>query len=426
MNFQKRLSTYLVFPIVIFASYLPSSVFAQVTGCTDPLSNNYNPAATVNDGSCTYNATSYTPPVKVNPLNDAVVETSGLQMMGNYLWTFNDSQGGATLYRIDTITNTILQQITLAGATNIDWEDIAFDGRNVYIGDFGNNANGARADLKIYKFPFNAIPDFINNYNATISAQLIERINFSYSDQPMPLVATAANTTKYDCEAMLVDAGKIHLFTKNWANNNTTHYVIADTTAGTYSATPLETLATNYLVTAADKIPGQDVIALLGYQNAGTANHFMHLLSGYTAGNFFNGNKRKIDLPDVLYMGQSEGLTFRNGLYGYISNEKFVRTIFTTTITVNQQLHSFALTGLLQTVAKIYQFTGNGNWDVAANWSGNIVPPASLIGGSEIIIDPIAGGNCVLNISYTLSKGSQLTVRPGKNLIVSGSLDIQQ
>lgn len=426
MKFRQRLSTYLIVSAILLASYFPASSTAQVSGCTDPLSNNYNPAATINDGSCTYSQTSYKPPVKVNPLNDTIAETSGLQMMGNHLWTFNDSQGGAILYRIDTVTKAILQKILLEGATNIDWEDIGFDGRYVYIGDFGNNANGARADLKIYKFLFDAIPGYEDHINAVIPAQAIERINFTYSDQPVPLVATAANTTKFDCEAMVVDGGKIHLFTKNWTNSSTTHYVIADTAAGAYVATPLETLATNYLVTAADKIPGQDVIALLGYQNIGTANHFMHLLSAYSAGKYFNGNKRKIDLPDVLYMGQSEGITFRNGLYGYISNEKFVRTVFTTLITINQQLHSFAVQDWLQDLAKIYKFTGSGNWDVAANWSGNSIPPATLTGGSEIIIDPQPGGNCNLNIAYTLSKGCSLTVRPGKDFVLSNALEIQQ
>lgn len=415
------------FTLALLAAFsFTDQCVAQVSGCTDPLSNNYNPAATINDGSCTYNVTAYTPPVKVNPLNSLLEESSGLQMMGNYLWSFNDSRGGATLYRIDTLTNAILQTVTLLGAQNIDWEDMSYDGRYVYLGDIGNNANGARADLKIYKFPFDAIPDHVAFPSASIAANLVQRINFSYSNQPLPLQPVAANTTKFDCEAMVVDGGKIHLFTKNWVDNNTTHYLIADTTAGTYVATPVETLATGYLVTAADKIPGQDVIALLGYQNAGTANHFMHLLSAYSAGNYFNGNKRRIDLPDVLYMGQSEALTFRNGLYGYISNEKFVRTIFTTTITVNQQLHSFAISGLLQNMASIYKFTGDGNWDVAANWSGNQVPPAVLPGGSELIIDPAAGGRCVLNIAYTVSKGCLITVKPGKNFLVAGSLNMQQ
>ena len=314
---------------------------AQVHGCKDPLANNYNPSATINDGSCTYNTTFYTPPVKVDPISNVLVETSGLQMANNYLWSFNDGGGLAAIYRMDTVTNAILQTVTLAGATNIDWEDIAFDGTYFYIGDFGNNANGARTDLKIYKFPISAIADYTTNATVEIPSTLIEVIDFSYRDQTQPPTAVAANSTPFDCEAMLIDNNQIHLFSKNWVDLNTTHYVLVPTNNNKWIAEPKETLATNYLVTAADKAVGQNVVALLGYQNFGTGSHFMHLLSDYKDSLFFNGNKRRIDLPDATQMGQAEGITFRNGTYGYISNERFVRSVGSFTITVNQKLRSF-------------------------------------------------------------------------------------
>jgi hypothetical protein len=321
--------------IFIFFLFLKvSPLHSQVSGCKDPLANNYNPAATINDGSCTYTVTTYTPPVLVDPINAGLAETSGLQMAGNFLWSFNDGGGAAAIYRIDTLTNSILQTVNLEDATNVDWEDIAFGGTYFYVGDFGNNANGARADLKIYKFPLSAIPgDYAVNPIVTVTAGQIEIINFTYSDQPQPTVPTTANNTKFDCEAMIVDDGKIHLFTKNWIDVNTTHYVINSVVAGTYTATPLETLATTYLVTAADKAIGQNIVALLGYKNSGLGNHYMHLLTDYSGGNYFNGNKRRIDLPNATIMGQAEGITFRDGNYGYISNEKFAF--------VNQSLRSF-------------------------------------------------------------------------------------
>ena len=150
-----------VFAKIILAVLLlieSTTLFSQVPGCKDPLANNYNSAATINDGSCTYNITTYTPPIKVNPISDTLIESSGLQMAGNFLWSFNDGGGAAAIYRIDTLSSNILQTVNLGGATNVDWEDIAFDGANFYVGDFGNNANGARTDLKIYKFPLSAIP----------------------------------------------------------------------------------------------------------------------------------------------------------------------------------------------------------------------------------------------------------------------------
>ena len=175
--------------------------------------------------------------------------------------------------------------------------------------------------------------DYVANPVVTITSGQIEIINFTYSDQPQPTVATTANNTKFDCEAMIVDGGKIHLFTKNWIDVNTTHYVINSVAAGTYAALPLETLATAYLVTGADKAVGQNIIALLGYQNSGLGNHYMHLLTDYSSGNYFNGNKRRIDLPNATVMGQAEGITFRDGTYGYISNEKLAF--------INQSLRSF-------------------------------------------------------------------------------------
>jgi hypothetical protein len=98
-------------------------------------------------------------------------------------------------------------------------------------------------------------------------------------------------------------------------------------------------LNTKYLVSAGDKAPGKNVIVLLGYQASGFGNHYMHLLSDYSVGKYFNGNKRKIDLPNGTVMGKAEGIAFRNAAYGYISNEQL--------FTVNQKLRSFNISDLV-------------------------------------------------------------------------------
>jgi hypothetical protein len=294
-------------------------------GCTDPAANNYDAGATVNNGSCTYNTTTYFPPVKVAQLPDpALNENSGLQYAGGDLWTFNDSGGEPAIYRIDTTSGAILQKVLLQGASNVDWEDIAFDGANIYLGDFGNNETGARNNLRIYKFPLSAIPPVISNAEVTLVANLISIIDFSYNDQPKPLQATSGAGVAYDCEAMIVDDGKIHLFTKNWTNNTSSHYIISNTDGGVHVAQFKETINTGYLVTGADKMPNQDAIVLLGYMGALPFTHYMHVVYGYSNGFYFNGNKRRIDLPNFLEMGQAEGIAFREGAYGYISNEKVV------------------------------------------------------------------------------------------------------
>ncbi len=72
-----------------------------------------------------------------------------------------------------------------------------------------------------------------------------------------------------------------------------------------------------------------------------------------------------------------------------------------------------------------YIFNGNGNWSNPANWLNGSVPPASVITGARILIDPVAGGECVLDINYTLSPGATLLVNDGKRFLLPGNLTLQ-
>ena len=76
-------------------------------------------------------------------------------------------------------------------------------------------------------------------------------------------------------------------------------------------------------------------------------------------------------------------------------------------------------------VVTVFRFTGNGNWSDAANWSGGNVPASPLPAGKQIIIEPAGTGVCMLNVPFTIAAGAQLTVAPGKQLVVQGNL-IQQ
>jgi Pregnancy-associated plasma protein-A len=73
----------------------------------------------------------------------------------------------------------------------------------------------------------------------------------------------------------------------------------------------------------------------------------------------------------------------------------------------------------------IYRFTGNGNWNVGANWSEGIIPPSTLPNGDMIMIDPLPGGECVLNVSMTVSSPGSIIVMAGKQLRIPGNLVIQ-
>src|SRR4051812_554260 len=70
MNRPKHTIACAIFHLFFFVQTFPA--FSQVQGCKDPAANNYNSSATVSDGSCTYNPTFYTPPVKVDPISNVL------------------------------------------------------------------------------------------------------------------------------------------------------------------------------------------------------------------------------------------------------------------------------------------------------------------------------------------------------------------
>ncbi len=85
---------------------------------------------------------------------------------------------------------------------------------------------------------------------------------------------------------------------------------------------------------------------------------------------------------------------------------------------------SSAIAGIWLSTQKSYTFTGNGNWNDPTNWMTNIMPPAGTNPGDSIMINNSAGGKCILNIPYTVTGGTNLTVKPGKILEVNTNFKI--
>lgn len=281
------------------------SIIAQ-SGCTDPQANNYNASAIFNDGSCEYSTTNYSLK-EIAILPTQILETSGLAFFDNQLWTHNDAGNEDKIYQIDTTDGSILNTVIIANSDNNDWEDLAEDDTHLYIGDFGNN-DGDRMDLKIYKVLKSQLASGI----ATADV-----IKFSYSDQVDFI--PSSNNTDYDCEAFFFHNDSLHLFSKNWINQQTRHYVLpAD--PGDYIAQLRETMNVQGLITGAD-ISEDGVVGLLGYNFSGV--NIVWLCFDYQGVNFFSGNKRKISLGLALNNSQTEAIAFRQGGYGYISSEQF-------------------------------------------------------------------------------------------------------
>ncbi|MEO8146890.1 MAG: PKD domain-containing protein [Bacteroidia bacterium] len=322
-----KFSTPLAF---IFLMAFGRSVFAQY-GCTDTQASNYNPSATINDGSCIYSATNLSLTSKANLSTPLLDESSGIEFYNNKLWTHNDSNNPNTIFRIDSTSSTVLQTVTVSNATNSDWEDITSSDDYLFIGDIGNN-NGNRTNLRIYKISKSDLTDTAT----TVTAQII---NFSYSDQTV--FTSLPNNNNYDCEAMIFYNDSLHLFSKDWVDKQSRHYVLP-ANAGTYVAQVRETFNAGCLITGAG-IQDGGVIALCGYDNTGFAPIYMWMLYDYHGSLFFNGNKRRFDLSSAIANGQVEGIDFKNNAYGYISNERFIQSIFN----VSPKLKSFDLASYL-------------------------------------------------------------------------------
>lgn len=304
---------------------------AQVSGCTDPQSNNYNPAATINDGSCAYNSTNLSLTTKTALSAPLLNESSGLTFVNGQLWTFNDSGNPNDIYRIDTATTTVLQTVKISNATNVDWEDMTSNSDYVFVGDFGNN-DGSRQNLKVYRINKSDLTSTATSVTASI-------INFSFSDQTT--FASLPNNHNFDCESMIFLNDSIHLFSKNWADLRTKHYVLPNV-PGTHIAKNKETYNTGFLVTGAS-VQNLGVIALVGYQKTGLLPVSMCLLFDYKDNLLFNGNKRKFSLSSMLTNGQVEGVAFLNSGVGFITNEYISQS----GITITAKLKRFSIASYL-------------------------------------------------------------------------------
>lgn len=298
---------------------------SQIHGCTDRLAVNYNPSATVNDGSCVYNPANITPLGSLT-LDGILAETSGLIFWNNYLWTHNDN-ADTNLYSIDTIYGTIEGVYPISGVENNDWEEISQDENYIYIGDIGNNS-GTRRDLRIYRISKNSL---------IAHSPIIDTIKFSYSDQVD--FTPASNDTDFDCEAFIVTKDSIYLFTKQWVSNGTSLYALSKN-PGDHIAEFQSTLNVDGMITGSVYLESEEIITLTGYSNR--LDPFVYLLYDFSGNDFFGGNKRKIEI--MLQFHQIEAIASDDGIKFYMSNEHF--SLFPVTNTP-QKIHVFNLSPFL-------------------------------------------------------------------------------
>lgn len=385
---------------LLFLLSIVFNVSAQITGCTDPVSTNYNPEATVSDGSCSYANISVAPAASVN-LPTAVIETSGLIAMDGYLYTHNDN-ADINLYSLDTATGAIVQTLPVTGATNRDWEDIAQDDEYLYIGDFGNNSNGNRTNLKIVRVLKSSLQS---------GSPVTDYINFNYADQTS-FTPTGSNNTNFDCEALVVSHDSIYLFTKQWVAKKTTVYALPKT-PGTYVALKNATYNVNGLITGATYLQDKKLVVLCGYSTA--LQPFFYLLYNFNGQEFFSGNKRKVNIS--LPFHQVEGVATTNGLDYYATNERFTQYM-----NVPHKLHHFNLRPYLENyISDLPGGTGTV-WN-GSEWSNGI--PTSNTYAAVINGDYNSAESGSINANSLTIESGNVVVASGDTFTITGAVTIE-
>jgi len=249
----------------------------------------------------------------VSVLNDDVRETSGLAKVNGKIYTHNDNGGSNLLYEINAETGDVIRSITVNGASNVDWEDLACDDTHLYIADIGNNL-GSRKDLKIYKILKSDL-----DTNNMVDA---ETIAFSYADQTK---FTYDNfTTPYDAEALIAYNGQLYIFTKNWADYTSKVYSIP-TVPGNYEVTSVGEKVLDVMVTGAASDGAGSSVALVGYTNPYDKDtQFKSMivkLSAFAGNDFFSGSIAEHKIANSQIVGQVEAILFNTSSEFYLSAE---------------------------------------------------------------------------------------------------------
>jgi hypothetical protein len=300
--------------ILIILSVTASGTLAQGenSGCTDPAASNFDANARINDGTCRYPATRIDPR-QLSRMPAGLEEQSGMIWWDDLFWMHNDGGHPPVLFALDSSGTSVKRRILLKGATNIDWEDMAQDADYLYVADAGNNSNGARQDLCIYRVRKEALRDT----SAAFSVDA-EKIEFRFEDQPWPPLTQPANTTDFDVEAMIVRDGKIHLFTKQWTGKKTTIYTLEAAPGKQQLAKKSGTFDSEGLVTGATMDPTGEVIVLTGYTPL--LSRFIWILYDFKGDDFFGGNRRLVRLSGA---GQTESACFTEPDRLFIGSERF-------------------------------------------------------------------------------------------------------
>ncbi|SDN91962.1 hypothetical protein [Actinacidiphila guanduensis] len=141
------------------------------------------------------------PSVAFHISDPRITESSGLvasRLHKGVYWTHNDSGDGPYVYAVDSATGRTVARVTMRGIHARDVEAISMgpDG-DLYVGDIGDNLNGAWPQVYLYRFP--EPRDLVNQ---TVD---VTRYTVRYADGPR------------NAEALMIqpNTGRVYIASKN-------------------------------------------------------------------------------------------------------------------------------------------------------------------------------------------------------------------
>ena len=249
----------------------------------------------------------YTLPKQLKEIS-GIIYTKSSQLS----WVLEDSGNANEIYALDS-QGKLQKTITISQTANVDWEDITKDSEeNLYIGDFGNNAND-RKDLAIYKID----KDSLNKSSVMPSY----KISFAYPEQTkFPPKKTALF---YDVESFFEYKGNFYLFTKNRSKgfDGTTFLYKVPNKAGFYQAQLLGEFKAdgdyqNAAITSAAISPEGTKVVLLSHSQ-------IWVFEDFQSDNFFEG---KVNAISLGHFSQKEAICFKDSKTLLVADEKTKKT----------------------------------------------------------------------------------------------------
>ena len=219
------------------------------------------------------------------------------------------------MYALDTLTGAIVstRPMDVELPPFSDMEETTQDDAYFYFGDFGNNHEQLRDDLRVLR---------LSKASMLAGEYQFDTIFFTYEgyeggDGRQDVLPT----TEYDCESMIVGGDSLYLFTKQWTSFHTSCYALPKQ-PGHYVAQLRDTLDVQGLVTGACYLPERRVLVLCCYTVL--CQPFVCLLYDFHGTDFFRGEKQRI--PVVSSVGvQTEAIASQDGLHYFLTSESFSR-----------------------------------------------------------------------------------------------------